>query len=145
MRIRSWIFVVCSSCWLLFVFKQKTAYEWRISDWSSDVCSSDLLVQVSPPARHPFCRFGGAERPRRDGSRQWPLRAEHARDHGRDLRRVEGDQPESLAVAQARCRRSEEHTSALQSLLRLSYAVFCLKNKKVYKQPTCHYDIHKHN
>src|SRR3546814_9441673 len=35
-------------CWLLvcnfFFFKQKTAYEMRISDWSSDVCSSDLLA-----------------------------------------------------------------------------------------------------
>src|SRR3546814_16839462 len=31
-------------CWFFF-FKQKTAYEMRISDWSSDVCSSDLLVQ----------------------------------------------------------------------------------------------------
>src|SRR3546814_1352329 len=29
--------------WLFFFFKQKTAYEMRISDWSSDVCSSDLL------------------------------------------------------------------------------------------------------
>src|SRR3546814_7584642 len=31
-----------------FFFKQKTAYEMRISDWSSDVCSSDLLVAVAP-------------------------------------------------------------------------------------------------
>src|SRR3546814_4542432 len=30
--------------WALFVFKQKTAYEMRIRDWSSDVCSSDLIV-----------------------------------------------------------------------------------------------------
>src|SRR3546814_7447203 len=30
--------------WFLFFFKQKTAYEMRISDWSSDVCSSDLLI-----------------------------------------------------------------------------------------------------
>src|SRR3546814_4052404 len=30
----------------VFVFKQKTAYEMRISDWSSDVCSSDLLLQT---------------------------------------------------------------------------------------------------
>src|SRR3546814_7662985 len=30
--------------WLFFFFKQKTAYEMRISDWSSDVCSSDLLL-----------------------------------------------------------------------------------------------------
>src|SRR3546814_4376419 len=33
---------------LFFFFKQKTAYEMRISDWSSDVCSSDLIHQVSP-------------------------------------------------------------------------------------------------
>src|SRR3546814_9859331 len=32
----------------LFFFKQKTAYEMRISDWSSDVCSSDLLVERGP-------------------------------------------------------------------------------------------------
>src|SRR3546814_17928025 len=43
----SWIICVCIVCWvvwLIFVvfFKQKTAYEMRISDWSSDVCSSDL-------------------------------------------------------------------------------------------------------
>src|SRR3546814_6964970 len=33
--------------WLFFFFKQKTAYEMRISDWSSDVCSSDLFPGVS--------------------------------------------------------------------------------------------------
>src|SRR3546814_1512496 len=32
-----------------FFFKQKTAYEMRISDWSSDVCSSDLLADAAPP------------------------------------------------------------------------------------------------
>src|SRR3546814_7847814 len=32
-------------CWFFFFFKQKTAYEMRISDWSSDVCSSDLETQ----------------------------------------------------------------------------------------------------
>src|SRR3546814_3660555 len=32
------------NCFVFFFFKQKTAYEMRISDWSSDVCSSDLLV-----------------------------------------------------------------------------------------------------
>src|SRR3546814_4503372 len=35
--------VCCLLCGLFFFFKQKTAYEMRISDWSSDVCSSDLL------------------------------------------------------------------------------------------------------
>src|SRR3546814_4604647 len=34
------------SCFLFFFFKQKTAYEMRISDWSSDVCSSDLTAAV---------------------------------------------------------------------------------------------------
>src|SRR3546814_5017973 len=33
---------------LFFFFKQKTAYEMRISDWSSDVCSSDLIQDLSP-------------------------------------------------------------------------------------------------
>src|SRR3546814_4437001 len=47
--------VVCRMCvrvdgWFVF-FKQKTAYEMRISDWSSDVCSSDLLNARRPPAR----------------------------------------------------------------------------------------------
>src|SRR3546814_10411861 len=35
---------MCVLCFTVFFFKQKTAYEMRISDWSSDVCSSDLLV-----------------------------------------------------------------------------------------------------
>src|SRR3546814_2101603 len=38
----------------VFLFKQKTAYEMRISDWSSDVCSSDLGVR--DPGRAPQCR-----------------------------------------------------------------------------------------
>src|SRR3546814_9798162 len=38
-----WLFVY--DCFVFFFFKQKTAYEMRISDWSSDVCSSDLLLQ----------------------------------------------------------------------------------------------------
>src|SRR3546814_17009217 len=42
---------ICLHRVVFFVFKQKTAYEWRISDWSSDVCSSDLGQQV----------FGGAD------------------------------------------------------------------------------------
>src|SRR3546814_5663142 len=41
---------------LFFFFKQKTAYEMRISDWSSDVCSSDLL---GDSARHPAAKLLG--------------------------------------------------------------------------------------
>src|SRR3546814_5664521 len=53
--------MACLMLIICFFFKQKTAYEMRISDWSSDVCSSDLLVELSrkglasveprPPAR----------------------------------------------------------------------------------------------
>src|SRR3546814_7208828 len=39
-------------CFVFFFFKQKTAYEMRISDWSSDVCSSDLLVRHHPRRQH---------------------------------------------------------------------------------------------
>src|SRR3546814_1383840 len=40
-----WVVVICYVlCLFCFFFKQKTAYEMRISDWSSDVCSSDLAV-----------------------------------------------------------------------------------------------------
>src|SRR3546814_2912586 len=74
-----------------FFFKQKTAYEMRISDWSSDVCSSDLSSQriqmfrraialVRPPAvagvrlvmidHHPVARDLGDDRRRRDRQRQ---------------------------------------------------------------------------
>src|SRR3546814_7854642 len=44
---------------VLFFFKQKTAYEMRISDWSSDVCSSDLLYELRTGAG----RCGGADQP----------------------------------------------------------------------------------
>src|SRR3546814_4983915 len=40
-------------CYVVFFFKQKTAYEMRISDWSSDVCSSDLGFD-QPGATQPF-------------------------------------------------------------------------------------------
>src|SRR3546814_1739373 len=50
----------------VFFFKQKTAYEMRISDWSSDVCSSDLGVDVSHRGGSPG--FLGME----DGALVWP-------------------------------------------------------------------------
>src|SRR3546814_6292652 len=40
------MFLVCTLCSWFFFFKQKTAYEMRISDWSSDVCSSDLWSRL---------------------------------------------------------------------------------------------------
>src|SRR3546814_9000780 len=44
------LYVCCVRCGFFFFFKQKTAYELRISDWSSDVCSSDLL-SLAPALR----------------------------------------------------------------------------------------------
>src|SRR3546814_7183555 len=89
----------------------------RISDWSSDVCSSDLgddpgLLRLPPrPAAHPA--LGALPADRR--AHLWADRA--CRGHLRHHRH-----------------RSEEHTSELQSLMRISYAVFCLKKKKKNKQ-----------
>src|SRR3546814_10739890 len=83
----------------------------RISDWSSDVCSSDLHDQIlDPDQRNPGAvgahqAIGAVDR--QDGAAM----------------RVAG------AVAFAE-QKSEEHTSELQSLMRISYAVFCLKKKK---------------
>src|SRR3546814_5180587 len=44
---------MCCQVVFLFFFKQKTAYEMRISDWSSDVCSSDLLTLCLSVGAHP--------------------------------------------------------------------------------------------
>src|SRR3546814_1226762 len=49
-------------CFLVFFFKQKTAYEMRISDWSSDVCSSDLIQT------HAVCCFVPDRRAVRSGA-----------------------------------------------------------------------------
>src|SRR3546814_8224142 len=122
----------------IFFFKQKTAYEMRISDWSSDVCSSDLSAALHLDARI------GQEGRRLNMDELNVLRARafaRARDEERrpqDVmalvrqKQIRGAYAEA-AVALARtgeADRSEEHTSELQSLMRISYAVFCLKKKK---------------
>src|SRR3546814_9580271 len=63
MLIRVYYFLSVSS--LFFFFKQKTAYEMRISDWSSDVCSSDLARQagqVLPGCARQHCSVGPSAR-----------------------------------------------------------------------------------
>src|SRR3546814_6122781 len=105
----------------------------RISDWSSDVCSSDLeRKQRSATARRGrqaarrICAAAegpdphSASLPRRlcAESRLRARLADRLRPQGRDR------QFDSLLRL-----RSEEHTSELQSLMRISYAVFCLKKK----------------
>src|SRR3546814_16687663 len=47
--------ILVTNVLIFFFFKQKTAYEMRISDWSSDVCSSDLRNGVAGGARHVGC------------------------------------------------------------------------------------------
>src|SRR3546814_7684571 len=113
---------------LVFFFKQKTAYEMRISDWSSDVCSSDLFEAM---AGHLFHLNG----------RLLPAMLE--RGWGRIITiassGVEQPIPNlalSNGIRMAVLGRSEEHTSELQSLMRISYAVFCLKKKKKINEST---------
>src|SRR3546814_2420942 len=104
-------------------FKQKTAYEMRISDWSSDVCSSDLL---KPPLPNIF----SYENKLLHSCRATAPKANEAHDPSRapDQHSQFSGVPHR-AAKRGIIARSEEHTSELQSLMRISYAVFCLKKK----------------
>src|SRR3546814_4203265 len=107
----------------------------RISDWSSDVCSSDLpphgrssraeaqswpvLVRPRPgSSTGAVVSSANSRSDRRSSSRMW----------SRKGRRYQAARPtQSAKVDRSSRMRSEEHTSELQSLMRISYAVFCLK------------------
>src|SRR3546814_7709024 len=121
----------------------------RISDWSSDVCSSDLgpqgLYQVPPPSSAApaaaslsalsttpkmlsselprDCRAAMAATDTRAAIRPYSMAVAPDSSVRKDLMVVI-----MIATSYARIR-SEEHTSELQSLMRISYAVFCLKKK----------------
>src|SRR3546814_9128766 len=113
----------------------------RISDWSSDVCSSDLIRPVGaeqgwqrPGNPHRFA--ASLYRPLRQLTRQRGQGlafcgetrfANMKRHHGIA---VAGDHVGAAGNVGRMHGRSEEHTSELQSLMRISYAVFCLKKKK---------------
>src|SRR3546814_3215298 len=130
---------------VIFFFKQKTAYELRISDWSSDVCSSDLhhadtrsskcalagRIVSAAPAGGSFARaFCGGARPSPCRTCRQTYGANVARPHhSYRWRAFSGDGRHGVHEGL----RSEEHTSELQSLMRISYAVFCLKKKKINK------------
>src|SRR3546814_1566771 len=119
----------------------------RISDWSSDVCSSDLphrnldpvhswlLCQLRRPLDIPV-RTGGCERcvAQRAGPRPPGRRCQLSDARFVPALACRSGQTASLRRLPARLRpqwdRSEEHTSELQSLMRIPYAVFCLKKKK---------------
>src|SRR3546814_3735749 len=129
----------------------------RISDWSSDVCSSDLSqeLRLVPRTRSP--RLTDQGRPRllsatlQQAEQRQPGSGVVAPPAGFEVRllgRVQlapqpvqltqlvagGPHRRSLEVAQRGASRSEEHTSELQSLMRISYAVFCLKKKKTQQR-----------
>src|SRR3546814_1129985 len=106
----------------------------RISDWSSDVCSSDLIGRQRPGKRAELRHVVGRYQRLVGFSHRclecldiWPL--EDLTSH---------QQFEQLSDDARLAVRSEEHTSELQSLMRISYAVFCLKKKqtkqKILKQ-----------
>src|SRR3546814_8895453 len=147
---------------MLFFFKQKTAYEMRISDWSSDVCSSDLRVAGDVERAQEVVAAGLQVLALQlvlvgigDGMDQEVELAPGLLDGGEDgidggvVGDVAGQHhlgadrfgqrahpPLQGLALEGECEfgalfacRSEEHTSELQSLMRISYAVFCLKNK----------------
>src|SRR3546814_5358453 len=108
----------------------------RISDWSSDVCSSDLLAGI---AGEPHVAVGD------DAHQLAGLAFGAFLDH-----RHAGDMVQAHHLQHVG-QRSEEHTSELQSLMRISYAVFCLKKKKHINTPqpntkclTCHNILQMH-
>src|SRR3546814_6656471 len=129
----------------------------RISDWSSDVCSSDLVPEATAVEARRFY-----DRHRERFASETLVEAEHilfsanpddsfayslaVGDARMAIRAVQADPAcfADLARAKSACpskeqggnlgQRSEEHTSELQSLMRISYAVFCLTKKKKNKE-----------
>src|SRR3546814_3545680 len=137
-----------------FFFKQKTAYEMRISDLSSDVCSSDLLHHHATGRRCAVDIFGQRAEP---GAGFFNAVEDKQQVFQRPRQPVELPDGENIAGLEtveqsvefrpipaaargvvlvdpgAACGfecRSEEHTSEPQSLIRITYAVVCLKKKK---------------
>src|SRR3546814_7495587 len=124
-------------CALVFFFKQKTAYEMRISDWSSDVCSSDLLGPFGPTFglffldRVKIFLLLRLQQPA-DLGIDFFVPGGHFIFHGfligsRPFGQVLFDQFAALMALFAH--RWEEYTSELLSLIRISYSYFCFHNK----------------
>src|SRR3546814_2672372 len=115
----------------------------RISDWSSDVCSSDLGRDPDGGRHHVRHRIpddaggGGCAHVGEHHNRRLQraiaalLQGAAMSDWGNQMRVIfamPGNEAFAQALAEAR---PEEHTSELQSLMRTSYAVYCLKKKKL--------------
>src|SRR3546814_10506888 len=112
----------------------------RISDWSSDVCSSDLGAQrqrltdiqqcSSAPGRTPTITIrkiiGGGNR---------SSRIALCKEAASNRPAINSGTPGQHQIPQGPVK-IEEHTSELQSLMRISYAVFCLKKQQSYNHKT---------
>src|SRR3546814_6565765 len=123
-----------------FFFKQKTAYEMRISDWSSDVCSSDLHVAdlffaVAELVEHLLHSREAGILVHGNSYRIWLSFSVVISIPSIDgmcllidfaTATIASWTVFELRMRSGNARRSEEHTSELQSLMRISYAVFCL-------------------
>src|SRR3546814_4530444 len=135
----------------------------RISDWSSDVCSSDLHLTRPAAQRHlvddgvlagdldrhriDIGRNGAAAECAPGGKGEHPRAGAKVKDvaerrsacgqpvEHREAARRRRMLPRAERTSRFDQKRSEEHTSELQSLMRNSYAVFCLKKKKKAKSP----------
>src|SRR3546814_1680223 len=107
----------------------------RISDWSSDVCSSDLECGGDRGRGGPPVASCGCVASVRHVLR--PVRLDLLDQFVRQRHVVERL---GLVVAVGVDPRSEEHTSELQSLMRISYAVFCLKKKNTHNHHPCKVD-----
>src|SRR3546814_9725488 len=116
----------------------------RISDWSSDVCSSDLdfrgLLRAEPLGADLVLLEESEElrvlhRPLISRDQLLPGLRMAVAEFGRGCETADGtvDHRNFHADFGKRLVRSEEHTSELQSLMRISYAVFCLKKKTTDK------------
>src|SRR3546814_2012212 len=109
----------------------------RISDWSSNVCSSDLaylaLVSSGVSAQRQVWMHGDTPPEALAAMKEATacvVEREEFYQQGKEI--LAGYEP-IVGEPLARNARSEEHTSELQSLMRISYAVFCLKKKTTDK------------
>src|SRR3546814_1596345 len=120
----------------------------RISDWSSDVCSSDLadpvVLRADWLSAYDFASATGAQALNDYARTNDPFAEVGKFQVAVDVSSVIRASKDSFRIAwterryqdgslieRSRWSRSEEHTSELQSLMRISYAVFCLKKKKI--------------
>src|SRR3546814_6554890 len=126
----------------IFFCKQKTAYEMRISDWSSDVCSSDLASSTAVVAVPFFSTTA---------NQNSPLPVSRFSQRSSEASPAERRKPCTAASGEptrgpffSYFRGSGEHTSELQSLMRISYAVFCLQKTHQPRDTQTH-DLPEHH